>query len=324
VSAPGISVALCTFNGARYVRKQLESILDQTRRPDEIVVADDGSTDGTLEIVAEVAAGAGVPFVVLPSGARLGVTANFARAIAACSGDVVVLSDQDDVWHDDRVADSLAALDADPEALLVHTDARLVDAAGGPLGVDLLEGLRATGNERRELASGSGAFRVHLRRNLATGATVTFRRRLREAAEPFPSAWVHDEWLTILAAAQGGARYLDRATIDYRQHGSNEIGVARGGLGYLIARMLAPRADRYETLATRAALLEERLARLPVPEDVRALARRKARFERARSRYPRVRIARVPAILGGLVRGDYRDLSSQRSMDALRDLLQPA
>ncbi len=323
VTAGGISVALCTYNGARFLRTQLESIAAQSVQPLEIVLADDGSTDGTVDVARAWARTSDIELRILPGARRLGVTANFERALRAAHHEFIVLSDQDDVWHPDRVRSSVARLEADPAALLVHTDARLVGPDGEPLGAGLLEALRATPAERA-LISSTGAFRAHLRRNLATGATTTIRAALLEAALPFPASWVHDEWLTIVAAALRGARFLDTDTIDYRQHGSNEIGVTLLGTRQLIRRMLAPRGDRYTRLADRAAALENRLATLAVPEEYRRLSRSKAAFERARAAYPRARVTRLPAVLGELVRGRYSRLSSQGRLDAVRDLVQPA
>jgi len=321
---PGVAVAMCTYNGAAYLEAQFASIFAQTRLPDEVVVADDGSTDDTTQLLARLSAAAPMPVRVLASTNRLGVTANFERALAATRHELVVLSDQDDVWDADRVAISIATLESEPALLLVHTDARLVDRGGAPLGSNLLDALRVTGDERRDVASPPSAFRAHLRRNLATGATATIRASLLDLAGPFPASWVHDEWLTIIAASLGRARLIDRVTIDYRQHGSNEIGVALGGVRHRWGRILEPRGDRYPRLAARDAILVERLAMIDAPPAVQHLAHRKAAFDRARATLPRIRLARVPSVVAGLARGDYRDLSSQRQLDAVRDLLQPA
>ncbi len=92
-----ISVAMVTFNGARFVRQQLDSIILQEPRPDEIVIGDDGSTDGTVETIRSVTGATSVP-VRLIEGAHVGLRGNVERTLAACAGDVIVLADQDDVW----------------------------------------------------------------------------------------------------------------------------------------------------------------------------------------------------------------------------------
>ena len=105
-----VSVALCTFNGALYLREQLESLLRQTSPPTELVLSDDGSSDASVSIVAEFAGTVGMKLVVAPAHARLGVTQNFNLALSLCSGQYVALSDQDDVWRPEKLATALAAM----------------------------------------------------------------------------------------------------------------------------------------------------------------------------------------------------------------------
>lgn len=316
-----ISVALCTHNGARHLERQLRSILDGSRVPDEIVLSDDASSDATLDIARGVLAGSGVAHRILENARALGVTANFEQAVRATSGDVIVLADQDDVWHPDRLARLEAALTAG-NALLRHSDARLVDDAGGDLGTTLFVRLRVRADELAAV-DGGRAFETYLRRNLATGATTGFRRELLDDALPFPAEWVHDEWLAILAAARESIVIEHTPEIDYRLHGGNQIGVAEPTLRYRIARVLGDSGDRAALLARRSEVLAERLAARGLAAAA-VRASEKARFERRRSRLPALRVARLPGIIGGLLGGGYRRYASQRSLDALRDLFRPA
>lgn len=321
-----VSVALATYNGASHISEQILSILAQTVPVFEIVLADDGSTDDTVAIVRRCIAQAGPAaptLIVLPVDGNRGVVANFERAIAACSGEFIALCDQDDVWHPDRVAGGLAALTGRSSLLFDHGDADLVDADGAALGTSLFEAL-AVGDDDRAAISNGDAFSTYIRRNIATGATAMFRTRLVQLAAPFPRSWVHDEWLAIIAAAHEEIAVLDVQLIDYRQHGANQIGVKKATFTYRVQRMLQPRADRYTILAERAAVLVERLAALDVGDEVRQLAEAKLRFEQVRSSYPRNRLARLPLVLREWRAGSYHRLSSQRSADVLRDLLQPA
>ena len=93
-----ISVAMCTYNGGKYLREQLISIAKQARLPDELIVCDDVSNDATLQILNEFQKMAPFPIRIHRNGVRLGVTKNFEQAIALCNGDIIALSDQDDVW----------------------------------------------------------------------------------------------------------------------------------------------------------------------------------------------------------------------------------
>ncbi len=330
-STPAVSVALCTFNGARFVAEQVRSVLAQRPAPLELVVGDDDSDDDTVAIIErEVAAARAADpavtteLIVRRHSPGLGVVGNFADAMAACRGDLIALSDQDDVWAPDKLARLVALFEADARLQLVHTDARLVDAAGSPLGLTLLDALEATAAERAGLQGGD-AFAVLLRRNLVTGATVMLRRSLVAQAAPFPPEWVHDEWLAAIAAAQHehALRLVPEPLIDYRQHGANEIGARRPTMADRWAKLREPRDARAPLLAERTRLLVERLGTLDVPVERLALARAKHGHEARRRDLPRWQPARIPGIIAGLVAGRYGRYS-RGAIDVLRDLVQPA
>lgn len=318
-----VSVALCTYNGAQFVEQQLRSIVNQTVSPTEVVIADDGSTDDTLDRVHAICAETDVPVRILTGSAPLGVTLNFQRAIEACSGDLIALSDQDDIWHPDRLALSIPAFASDPGLLFQHTDARLVGEGGELLGPTLFEALSVSRDDRVLIAEGRG-FEVYLRRNLATGATVVFRRTLLAAALPFPMEWVHDEWLAIIAAAVGRVQLSDAQPVDYRQHGNNQIGVQKPTIRYRVGRMLQPRGSRYAELALRSEVLVGRLQALTVEPSLVERALKKARFESVRAGLPIRRVARLRTVIREYRKGSYRALSSQGNLDTVRDLLQSA
>lgn len=324
-----ISVAMCTRNGAQHVAQQVQSILNQRPAPSELVVGDDASTDDTIAVIEREFAAAraadttlATTLTVIRREVPLGVTANFAATLEACGGELIALSDQDDVWMPGKLATLAAAFSADAALLLVHTDARLVDADGTPLGLTLLEALEATPAERAGLGAGD-ALPVLMRRNLVTGATVVLRRSLLESAMPIPAQWVHDEWLAVIAAAVGRMRLIAEPLIDYRQHGANVIGARRPSVADRLARLREPRAERAARLADRTAQLAERARSLAVPSAVQATLDAKADHEARRARLPRSRVARVPAVLGGAISGRYGRYS-RGAMDALRDLTTPA
>lgn len=314
-----ISVVLCTHDGARYVEEQVASILRQVPAPDELVLGDDASVDGTVALVEKMVAGSGVALVVRRHDPPLRTTGNFADALQAATGDLIALSDQDDIWHDGKLATLTAAFDADPELLLVHTDARMVDDAGAPLAGTLLDSLEATPAERAGLERGD-AFATLLRRNLVTGATVMIRRRLLDVAVPFAADWVHDEWLAAIASATGRLRLLPEQLIDYRQHGGNQIGAARPTMSQRWAKLREPREPRASWLVARDEQLVEGLVRAGAPEERVAAARARLAHDQTRRTLPRVNLARLPGILRR--RGDYARYS-RGAIDQLRDLMQP-
>lgn len=199
------SVAMASYNGARYIEEQLRSVLSQLGPQDEVVVSDDGSTDGTRALL-ETLAGQDSRLRVL-SGPGKGVVRNFEHALAAVTGDIVFLCDQDDVWQPDKVAAVSAAFD-DPAVWLVMHDARVTDDALRPVADSFfaLHGSRA------------GYYR-NLWRNSYIGCCMAFRRELLSLALPFPEGIpMHDQWLGMLANRRGGVRLLARPLIDYRRH----------------------------------------------------------------------------------------------------------
>lgn len=320
-----ISVALCTHNGARFLPEQLRSILAQSRRPEEIVLSDDASTDDTVRLAESIVAesAVAVELRVLRNAPALGVTKNFERAVRETRGELIALSDQDDVWRPDRLELMAARFQASPELLLLHGDARLVDAEGAPLGGTVFEAIEVSRWERETIRSGR-AFDVLVRRNLAVGATTLFRRSLLEQALPFPRSWVHDEWLAVIAAAAGSGTvdFMDEPLIDYRQHGGNQIGARKLSLLGKVRRMLEPRRERNERLVLAFEALLERLERLPVSETVLRTAREKALHERVRNELPEGRLLRIAPIVREVRSGRYA-LSGRGWPDVARDLLQP-
>lgn len=297
-----VSVALCTRNGARYLPEQIRSICTQTPLPREIVLSDDDSTDDTLAVVRDTLAQCGVAdrvvLRVFSNTPPLGVTRNFEQAVRACSHDLIALCDQDDVWHPGRLARMVAQFDARPELLLLHTDARLVDAELTPLGYTLFHALEVRHAELTSIASGR-AFSVLARRNLVTGATTVFRRTLLEAALPFEPEWVHDEWLGVVAAAVGRVDVLLEPSIDYRQHATNQIGARRLTLFEKVGKAFAKRGDKHMGRLHRAEALLQRLQQLGahVPAKYLEIQRAKVAHQRFRAGLPAARPLRVVPVL---------------------------
>lgn len=324
-ASPRVSVALCTHNGDRYLATQLRSIFAQSVAPKEIIVSDDASADSTVELVERLR-GEGAPIEVrlLRNSEPLGVTANFELAIAAASGDFVALCDQDDVWHPRKLERMLRAFDSRPDLVLVHTDARIVDENGRPSGMTLFETLRVSDAERARVHAGD-AIHVLLRRNIVTGATTVLRRSLADRAMPFPTAWVHDEWLAMVAAATGGIDLIEEPLIDYRQHGGNQIGATTLTAGGRMSRLRAPRAERNARLLARAAALAARVTQLsPQPSEsaIRGAAEKLA-HEQARSALPASRVRRIAPVAREWRAGRY-STCGLGVQDVLRDLVQPA
>lgn len=321
VKCDGVSVALCTRNGARYLAEQLESICAQDLLPREIVLSDDDSSDGCVAIAERVLAGR-IPLTVLRHRPPLGVARNFEAALRACRWPLIALCDQDDVWHAGRLRRMAAEFHARPELLLLHTDARMVDGALQPLGQTLFHALQVRAAELAGIQRGD-AFEVLLRRNLVTGATTMLRSRLRDVALPVPPAWIHDEWLAAVGAAIGRVDVLPLPTIDYRQHGANQIGARRLTLSEKIARSVERRGDKHWLRWQRAQQLMQRLELLEdrIPARYLEALREKVAHQRFRAELPPSRWLRPLPIAAELCRGRYARFS--RMAQALaQDLLE--
>lgn len=227
--AGSISIALCTYQGERYLSEQLESLMAQTRLPREIVVFDDASRDSTwsqLEAFARQAPARGVDVRIHRNAENIGYVANFQRALQATREEIIFLCDQDDIWHPGKLARFAEEFERRPDLLMLHSDARLVDSEGRSIHCRLFEALEITRHEFDTVHSGH-AFDVLLRRNIVTGAAMAIRRRVLEAERPVPPGWIHDEWLAVVAATIGRVDCLEEATIDYRQHDANQIGMRK-------------------------------------------------------------------------------------------------
>ena len=316
-----ISVVVCTYNGEKFLAAQLQSILDQTHPPDDIIVSDDGSSDSTLDIVGEFCSrdsGAKKPQWTVQSRKKpLGVAGNFASALTKARGEFVALADQDDVWEPTRLEQGLAQFRND--ALLVHCDATLIDEAGQPTS-SLMSALRLTNGERRSLLAGN-ALDALLRRNLVTGATSMIRASLLQQALPIPEGWVHDEWLGLVAAVQGGVVFWEESQIRYRQHGSNEIGAAKTNLDEATRRLRETRSDFFSRKLLRNSGIRRVLERDPIwlSAEARAKLAAKLDFDHWRSQLPAQRWGRVLPVLMRWAQGDYGRFA-RGYLDVIRDL----
>ena len=314
-----ISVALCTYNGERFLQQQLDSIARQTQPPDELIVCDDGSMDATLEILKRFAAP--FPAHVNPNPARLGVTKNFERAISLCGGDMIALADQDDVWQPEKLARLHNALKAMPQVGAVFSDADLIDGAGQPLDATLWRSIHFSPREQQAINHGD-ALAVLLKHRVVTGAALAFRADLREKILPIPESWVHDGWIAFVAALFADLRAIPEPLILYRQHERNFIGAAATTTAQ-IGESLGRGRDSYTRNAQQYAELKERIKSWnDVPDQARILRLLDAKIAhiRARADLPRGRVGRVAPIFSELARGNYHHYS-MGVKSAVKDLV---
>ena len=322
MAEPRISVALCTYNGAAYLPEQLDSIAAQQRPPDEIVVCDDGSTDGTLQVLRDFAARAPFSVRLYESEVRLGPTKNFEQAMGLCEGGLIALADQDDVWHPLKLARCAEVFARRPPVGAVFSDAELIDAQGRSHGGRLWMATGFTRAEQRRVVHG-GAIGVLLRHNVVTGATLVFRAEFRESIVPIPPSWIHDGWIALVVAAQADLLPLSLPLVRYRQHGQQQVGTAPAGWQAQLARARRTEAAAYLALAQQYRCAYQRLAATPAVRGRRAVlaaVRAKVQHARARARIREAPWRGAPLLLRELAGGRYHRYS-RGWRSAARDLL---
>lgn len=218
-----ISVALCTYNGGRFLAEQLESIGEQTVTPDELLISDDGSNDDTLIIVDAFRKTVGFPIVTRVNGSRLGSTRNFENVVQHCSGDVIFLADQDDIWRSDKIEVSLREFD-DEKVGFVFTDAALVDEDSRELGPRLFDTTFPAKVQRLFRTAPSQAL---VWGSVVTGATMAFRSSYRKLFTPTPDIGMfsHDSWFAFTISLFAEPAYVASPLLKYRVHSGQQIGI---------------------------------------------------------------------------------------------------
>jgi len=315
---------MCTYNGARHLREQLDSIAAQLRPPDELVICDDGSTDATRAIIRDFAAS--VPFAVHfnINAQNLGSTKNFERAISLCRGDLIALSDQDDVWLPGKLAQLEAEFDRAPNIGLIFTDAEVVDEDTRPAGYTLWEKLPVRPAELQRLRS-RRAIDGLLEGSTVTGATMAFRGRFKELVMPIPNDLpiIHDAWIAILVAAVSEVLPFALPLVRYRQHGEQQVGAKERKRDEGGVKKAMRRTTSYHEMIEIGTQVQQRLAeRRDVYKSDEALSRLAARLThlRMRANLPEHALPRLTCVVRELLTGRYC-LYSRGLFSAAKDLL---
>jgi glycosyltransferase involved in cell wall biosynthesis len=204
--SPRISIAMAAFNGEKYIGEQLESFGKQTVPPDEVIVSDDASSDRTVEIIEAFKEHARFEIVLLRNKSRIGYTPNFGRAISQCTGDVIFISDQDDVWFPDKLQIVREVIEKNRAIHCVVNDMELTDGSLKPSGVTQLTLARRLGVPGTQMAAGCG---------------MAITRHWRNFILPFPSRIPYDSWIGGLAQRLGVFHLLEHRLQYYRRHGAN-------------------------------------------------------------------------------------------------------
>ncbi len=279
-----ISIAMCTFNGDRYLEEQLDSFAFQTRLPDEIIICDDGSSDNTLSIIEKFSNKASFPVRIFTNKIRLGSTKNFEKAISYCKGDIIALSDQDDVWFSNKLGCIENIFQTSPKIGAVVSNGEVVNELLQPLNYRLWDSFGFDKYNQNIVRAGK-ALDVLLKRNVVTGAAMAFKSDLRNIYLPIPSSWVHDGWIALLISFFAELVITPEPLIKYRTHSEQQIGGQKKNLLDKIKMSRRTGADDYSFIAMQYCLAYERLLNfITTSEDQNTISKFKSKIEHVQAR----------------------------------------
>jgi glycosyltransferase involved in cell wall biosynthesis len=220
-----VSVALIVYNGANYMQTQLNSILGQSHKVDEIIIVEDASSDNTKEILSSYASQNPALFSISYNPVNLGSYKSIEKAIKLCTGDIILLADHDDFWYANKVAAILNWFEANPTMNGVFTNGYLMDAQGE---INTKYNLWDSMSFPHAIVNSTNNLKLYINtvENAVTGAAMAFRNNLPFLKTPFPQIkyLIHDRWLAIHLAENNSLGILDEKLIRYRIHSRQSIG----------------------------------------------------------------------------------------------------
>ncbi|ADB38598.1 glycosyltransferase [Spirosoma linguale] len=312
---PSISIALCTYNGMAYLPVQWQSLLEQQQLPDEIVICDDQSTDGTDELLTKLAADAPFAVRVLENTVRLGSNKNFERALSACTGDLIFLCDQDDFWLPEKIATMTRYMTEHPEAQVAFCDAWVTDEQLQEKKGRFWEVVRFDKKAQDRWQTGE-SLEVLLDGNRMMGCATVVRKSFLNVVLPvpgdLPADYIYDGWMALVAATSNAVHFIDAPLQLYRTHVQQQVGVRekeapesvrlQDRLARRRAGKLAPLREKQLNLSKISQLLSERV---PVTAPGLSQLRRRLAHFTMRSSLPNNRLGRVLPVLRSLQHGNY-------------------
>lgn len=312
-----ISIAMATWNGARYLEEQLDSFARQTRLPDELVVRDDQSEDETLAILDRFRSTAPFEVSIYQNQKRLGYARNFEAAMRDCTGHLIFLSDQDDVWFTNKL-ERMESAASHSSAVVLMNDAVLTDSNLNEAGLSKLGQLRSAKRAENEFVM---------------GCCIAVRKSFLDLILPMEESYpAHDDWIVQIARGAGRLEVVEEPMQYYRRHGSNES-------TFFVNKLTS--ASRADSIREKLAVdgLEDRIrltqlllagvqtaagrAEGPMKEDLshcaEVLSATGDRLEARNSIRQQGRLARVPAVTRLYLKGGYT--SSSGLLSAIRDIV---
>jgi glycosyltransferase involved in cell wall biosynthesis len=207
--SPLVSIALCTYNGARFLEQQLDTLINQTYANIEIIAVDDCSTDNTYQILAGYASK--YPHLRLyRNETNLGFVNNFERALDHCKGDLIAFCDQDDLWDFQKIELQVAAIGSN---LMIYHDSELINEQNESLNAKMTDLFNFYRGDEPE------AFLFF---NCVSGHSMLLKKELLNEARPFKKDTYHDWWIAYVATNLGTIDYLPQCLVKYRQHDDSD------------------------------------------------------------------------------------------------------
>ena len=239
-----LDILLAVFNGEKYIRQQIESIMNQSYQDFHLWIRDNHSEDGTLKVIQECMLQHPQKITLLKSPVNAGIIGNFSALLEHAQADYILFSDADDVWLQEKISKTMEKMHAleichgAHVPLLVHTDLKIVDAQLNTIHPSFWKYSHLRPSLPHTLPR-------QLIQNQITGCTVMINKALADLAQPIPKeALMHDWWLGLCIAAFGKLDIINEPTMLYRQHGKNDTGAKKYGFLPFFKRLLS--RDRNE------------------------------------------------------------------------------
>lgn len=211
-----ISVAMATYNGEKYIKEQLDSILEQLSSDDELIISDDGSTDKTLDIINSYSS----PLIKIYKGPRKGVIKNFENAIEKCSNEIIFLSDQDDIWQPNKVEEITTYFNNNKDCILIVHDNVMIN-----------ENKKVINESFFNFRKVKNGLFSNIIKNSFIGCCMAFRSELKNKILPIPASMpMHDQWIGLIAILNGRVDFINKKLILYRRHESNTSSFKRNSI----------------------------------------------------------------------------------------------
>ena len=244
LSFPLVSIVVATYNGAHFLKEQLDSILAQTYPNFEVVVVDDASKDGTLAILDYYEA-SNQNFSVYRAEENLGYLKNFQKGMLLCKGDYIALSDQDDIWLPEKIS---VLMRERGDHALIYCNSELIDANGNRLGVKLtdLKNLLDFWSPLNYVVGGT-----------ASGHAMIVKKEVIAQSLPVPGMVTHDYWIGFVSTFSNPLKFVDEVLVLYRQHDGNVIGVNSGN-ARATKKKKVTRQERNELVRQRMSLMYQK------------------------------------------------------------------